>query len=130
MRKPAFCICENKAADQLRVDTSTLVFATKIKQMISFLSLYPSSVDVKPGLCRTWSETPTTGFPATRLIFAYFSTDWRHRIPSKAFSHDSIDAYIELFRRAAFFIQRLYTSNPRNNALSHPMITGKRRLIV
>ena len=35
MKTPAFCICENKGADQL--------------------------------LCRTWSETPKTGFLATRL---------------------------------------------------------------
>ena len=28
-------------------------------------SLYPSSVAVQPGLCRTWSETPKTGFVVT-----------------------------------------------------------------
>ena len=31
-------------------------------------SLQPSSVAVQPGLCRTWSETPKTGFLTTRLI--------------------------------------------------------------
>ena len=33
-------------------------------------SLYfqPSSVAAQPGLCRTWSETPKTGFLTTRLI--------------------------------------------------------------
>ena len=30
-------------------------------------SLHPSSVVVQPGLCRTWSETPKTGFLTTRL---------------------------------------------------------------
>ena len=33
-------------------------------------SFYPSSVVVQPGLCRTWSETPKTGFLTTRLIFS------------------------------------------------------------
>ena len=44
MRKPAFCICENKCADQA------------------------SSVAIQPGLCRTWSETLKTGFLVTRLM--------------------------------------------------------------
>ena len=35
-------------------------------------SLQPSSVAVQPGLCRTWSETPKTGFLKTRLRFKYF----------------------------------------------------------
>ena len=30
-------------------------------------SLFPSSVAVQPGLCRTWSETLKTGFLTTRL---------------------------------------------------------------
>ena len=76
MRKPAFCICENKDADQLcgnseadqrlcfRYTDSTipLLFKSEIS------SLLPSSVAVQPGLCRTWSETPKTGFLTTRLI--------------------------------------------------------------
>ena len=31
-------------------------------------SLQPSSVAVQPGLCRTWSETPKTGFLMAWLI--------------------------------------------------------------
>ena len=31
-------------------------------------SLWPSYVTVKPGLCRTWWETPKTGFLTTRQI--------------------------------------------------------------
>ena len=31
-------------------------------------SLYPSCVALEPGLCRTWSETPNTGFLASWLI--------------------------------------------------------------
>ena len=76
MRKQAFCICENKDADQLRGNreadqrlcfrytdrTIPLLPTSKIS------SLYPSSVAVQPGLCRIWSETPKTGFLTTKLI--------------------------------------------------------------
>ena len=76
MRNSAFCICENKDADQLRGNReadqrlcfrsidSTIPLSLP-KSEIS--SLYPSSVAVQPGLCRTWSETPMTGFLVTRL---------------------------------------------------------------
>ena len=75
MRKPAFCICENKDADQLRGDReadqrlcfryteSTIPLLPKSK----ISSMKPSSVAVQPGLCRTCSETPKTGFLTTRL---------------------------------------------------------------
>ena len=74
MRKPAFCICENKDADQLRGNReadqrlcfrytdSTIPLLPKSE----ISSFYLSSVAVQPGLCRTWSETPKTGF-LTRL---------------------------------------------------------------
>ena len=76
MRKPDFCICENKDADQLRGNReadqrlcfrytdSTIPLLPKSK----ISSLWPSSVAVQPGLCGTWSETPKTGFLTTRLI--------------------------------------------------------------
>ena len=76
MRKPAFCICENKDADQLRgnseadqrlcfryIDSTILLLP---KSEIS--SLQPSSVAVEPSLCRTWSEIQKTDFLTTRLI--------------------------------------------------------------
>ena len=75
VRKPAFCICENKDADQLRGDReadqrlcfrytdSTIPLLSKCE----ISSIYPSSVALQPGLCRTWSETPKTGFLRTRL---------------------------------------------------------------
>ena len=75
MRKPDFCICENKDADQLRgnreadqrlcfhyIDSTIHLLS---KSEIS--SLKPYSVVVQPGSCRTWSETPKTGFLTTRL---------------------------------------------------------------
>ena len=70
MRKPAFCICENKDADQLRGNREAdqrLCFRY-IDRTIPLLpkseisSLWPSSVAVQPGLCRARSETPKTGF--------------------------------------------------------------------
>ena len=65
MRKPTFCICENKDTDQLHrnreadqplcfhyIDSTTpLVFKSEIS------SLLPSSVVVQPGLCQTRLET-------------------------------------------------------------------------
>ena len=65
MRKPAFCICENKDANQLRgyseadqrlcflyIDSTTTLLS---KYEIS--TLYLSSVVVQPCLCGTWTET-------------------------------------------------------------------------
>ena len=83
VRKLAFCICENKDADQLRGNReadqrlcfrymdSTIPFLSKSE----ILSLQPSSVGLRPGLCRTWSETPKTGFLTIRLIFECSTTD-------------------------------------------------------
>ena len=75
--KPMFCICENKDADQLRgnreadqrlcfryIDTTIPLLS---KTIIS--CLLPYSVTAQPGLCRTRSETPKTGFLATRLKY-------------------------------------------------------------
>ena len=78
MRKPALSICENKDADQLcgnhtadqrlcfRYTNSTIPLLPKSE----ISSLLPSFVAVQPGLCRTWSETPKTGFLTTRLIYS------------------------------------------------------------
>ena len=76
VRKPAFCISENKDADQLRgnreadqrlcfryIDSTIPLFSK-----LEISSLYASRVVVEPGLCGTWSETPETGFITTRLI--------------------------------------------------------------
>ena len=75
MRKRDFCICENKDADQLRGNReadqrlcfrytdSTIPLLPKSE----ISSFSPSSVAVQPGLYRTWSETPKTGFLRTRL---------------------------------------------------------------
>ena len=75
MRKPDFCICENKDADQLRGNREAdqrLCFcytdntiSLLSKSEISSLKL--SSVAAQPGLCLTWSAAPKTGFLVSRL---------------------------------------------------------------
>ena len=76
MRKPAFCICKNKDADQLRGNREAdqrLCFRY-IDSTITLLPKYeissfqPSCGVVQPGLCWTWSGTLKTGFLTTRLI--------------------------------------------------------------
>ena len=78
MRKPVFCICENKDADQLRGNReadqrlcfryldSTIPLLPKSEMS----SLFPYSVIAQPSLCRTRSETPKTGFLTTRLLYS------------------------------------------------------------
>ena len=76
MRKPALCICENKDADQLRGnrESNRRLCFRYIDSTIPFLPIHeissflPSSVAIQPGLCRTRSKTPKTGFLTTRLI--------------------------------------------------------------
>ena len=63
MRKPDFCVCENKGADQhlcFRYTYSTLLLLPKSEI---------SSVSAQAGLCQTGSETPKTSFLASRLIY-------------------------------------------------------------
>ena len=76
MRKLAFCIYENKDVDQLRGNREAdqrLCFrytdsTVPLLPKSEISSLSSSSVTVQPGLCRTWSETPKTGFLTMRLI--------------------------------------------------------------
>ena len=118
MRKPAFCLCENKDADQLRGNReadqrlcfrytdSTIPLLPKSE----ISSLYPSSVAIQPGLCRPCSETPKTGFLRTRLIFL------------KATSKHSGNGLIcpRIYSRvvkpkALFSISKVYTSSKSDN---------------
>ena len=85
VRKPAFSICENKDADQLRGNCEAdqrLCFrytdrTIPLLPKYEISSLQPSSVAVESGLSRTWSETPKTGFLTTRLT--YFHTAYHIR---------------------------------------------------
>ena len=75
MRKPDFCICENKDTDQLLSNCAAdqrLCFRyidgkIPILPKSDISSLLLSSVAVQPNLCRTWSETPKTGFVVMQL---------------------------------------------------------------
>ena len=70
MRKPTFCISENKDADQLRGkrEADQRLCFRYIDSMIPLLSkseiksLYASSVAGQPDLCRSRSETRTLVF--------------------------------------------------------------------
>ena len=79
VRKPAFCICENKDADQLRGNR-------KADQRLSFRYIDStnrlSPVAVQPGLCRTRSETPKTGFLTTSLNCTYQTGRPRRKQPT------------------------------------------------
>ena len=75
MRKPAFCICENKDTDQLhgnreadqRLCLRYLDSTISVLPKSEISSLYLYSVIVQPGLCWTWSKIPKTGFLTLRL---------------------------------------------------------------
>ena len=70
MRKPAFCICENKATNQLcdnRTADQRLCFhyidsTMPLLRKSEISSFKPTSVVEKHGFCQIWSETPKTGF--------------------------------------------------------------------
>ena len=68
MRKPAFCICENKDAADQRLCFRYIDSTIPLLSIYTISSLKPSSVAVQPGLCGVWSETLKTGFLTTRLI--------------------------------------------------------------
>ena len=76
MRKPDFCICKNKDADQLRGNREAdqrLCFrysdrTIPILPKSEISSPWPSSVVVQLGMCRTWLETLKTCFLTTWLI--------------------------------------------------------------
>ena len=85
MRKRDYCLCENKGADQLRGNREAdqrlcfrytdSIFPLLLISEISSFQLF--SELVQPGLCRTLSETPKTGFLASRLIISK-ELKWLH----------------------------------------------------
>ena len=104
MRKPDFCICENKDADQLRYTDRTIPLLSKYE----ISSFYLSSVTAQPGLYRTWSETPKTGFLTTRLISSrhtegehsietYTKKNKQHREPNPKYCFGTVSNIILLW---------------------------------
>ena len=73
MRKPDFCMSENKGADQLRSNCEAdqrLCFRytdSKIPLLLAseISSFKHAFVTVQAGLCQTWSKTPKTSFLTT-----------------------------------------------------------------
>ena len=60
MRNPAFCLCENKGADQLSGTSATdqpLLVLLLIALLLKSKKIKPLAI-VQPGLCRTWLEIP------------------------------------------------------------------------
>ena len=83
VRKPDFCPCENKGADQL-CSNCTAHSAFVFRYMDSTISLLPkseiasylsSSLAVQASLFQTWSKTPKTSFLASRLILLWYTLD-------------------------------------------------------
>ena len=76
MRKPDFCLCENKGADQLCSNWTTdqCLCVRYSDSTISLLliakisSLLPASVTLQANLCRTWSETLKIDFLVLWLV--------------------------------------------------------------
>ena len=76
MKKPDYCICENKDADQLRGNREAdqrLCFrctdsTIPLLSESEISSTLPYSVIAQPGLCLTWSETLKAAFLTTWLI--------------------------------------------------------------
>ena len=80
MRKPDFCQCETKGADQLcsnctadqrlcfhYTDTSSTIPLLLLSKISSF---FTSSVIVQATRCQIWSETPKTSFLTSQLILS------------------------------------------------------------
>ena len=117
MRKPAFCIC---AADQrlcfLYMD-STIPLLSKSK----ISSLWPSSVTVKLGLFRTWSETPKTGFLTTRLIQLYWVHSSLHHF--LIFAQNILWVLVRILVLAStynlFLAKQKQTTTHNNATISH-----------
>ena len=90
MRKPAFCLCENKDAGQLRGnrEADQRLCLRYIDTTISLLSkseissLLPSCVTAQPVLCQTRSETRKNGFLSKRLKSKNFKSDIESLIKS------------------------------------------------
>ena len=79
MEKPYFASAKTKMQISCTVTAQLIndfVFPTVVSTIISLLSisevssLLLSSVAVQPGLHRTWSQIPKTGFLATRLRYS------------------------------------------------------------
>ena len=75
MKRPDFSLCENKGADQLCSNCTAdqhhcfcyMASTIPLCHISKNSSFQPASVTVHADLCRTWSETPKTGFLRLQL---------------------------------------------------------------
>ena len=58
MRKPDFCLCKNKGADQLRKLISAFVFATPIVQSLFFLNPNVQASSMLRSVCVRSGQKP------------------------------------------------------------------------
>ena len=118
-RKATFCICENKDADQLRGKLiSAFVFATPIVPLLpksEISSFWPSSIAVQPGLFRTWSEPPKTGFLMTRLNYDIVTCNTSDQNSRKIRRH-TFPNYNPTGFYVAMEIRLLIRSGPKSDA--------------
>ena len=83
MRKPAFCICENKDADQLRGNREAdqrlcFPYADSTMPLLptsEISSLQPSSIGIQPGLCGTLPENPEDRFSHNEARYTFIISD-------------------------------------------------------
>ena len=74
VRKPDFCLCENKGADQLRCHCEAgqrlcSSYTDSSSSKIRNFRLLSCFCDCTGGFVSTWSEPPKTGFLASRLNY-------------------------------------------------------------
>ena len=79
-RKPDFCLCENKGADQVRsnCEADQRLCFRYTDSTNPLLLKSEISVTVQASLCRTWSETPKIGF-SRRGSFYFIREQCRNR---------------------------------------------------
>ena len=73
MKKPVYVVCDNKGADQ-PAHPRSLLSAFVVRYLYNTSSFYIRNYKSVSGLCGcglgiTWSQTPMTGYLATRLNY-------------------------------------------------------------
>ena len=136
MRKPTFCICKNKDADQLRGNRkadqrlcfsyidSTLPLLSKSE----ISSFYQSSVTVQPGLCRTWSKTRALVFSLRGSYIEPWNLGFSKRdilLSRKGKSKALINLHRSLadLHLCCLFFRHMYTKSRVSHEMAHIMYT-------
>ena len=126
MRKPAFYICENKDADQLRGnrEADQRLCLRYTESTIPLLSNYessslkPYSVTAQPGLCRTLSETSKASFLTARLKL-HVEHRWAGGCLCRDLDHMTKIAAVPIYIKNILLNQRANDLVVLNAALGH-----------